>query len=96
MIVDILAIFFLLHRPVSIGATLTTVIAVVIIIWQVISEAESQPRPMYPKPTFKSFFLGFGSILFTLGGASTFPTIQNDMQDRRNFTLSVTIAFASE
>jgi len=42
----------------------------------------------------KSFFLGFGVIIFSFGGASTFPTIQNDMRQRDKFPLSVIAAFA--
>ena len=49
--------------------------------------------PIYASPSLSSFFLGFGTILFSFGGASTFPTIQNDMADRTRFPLSVTIAF---
>ncbi|ROT80809.1 hypothetical protein C7M84_000446 [Penaeus vannamei] len=49
--------------------------------------------PHFPSPTFSSFFLGFGSILFALGGASIFPTVQNDMRDRSQFGSSVIVAF---
>lgn len=42
------------------------------------------------------FFLSFGIILFAYGGASTFPTIQNDMNEREKFSKSITIGFASE
>lgn len=66
----------------------------VIVTVEVIIEGSTQNFPVnYPKPTFKSFFVGFGSILFSLGGASTFPTIQNDMEDRSEFSKSVSIAF---
>lgn len=47
----------------------------------------------YTSPSVSSFFLGFGTILFSFGGASTFPTIQNDMKDRTRFPVSVNIAF---
>lgn len=42
---------------------------------------------------FKDFFLAFGIILFSFGGASTFPTIQNDMTSRHKFSKSVLIGF---
>ena len=45
---------------------------------------------------FKEFFLAFGVILFVYGGASTFPTIQNDMVNRNDFYKSVRVAFTSE
>ncbi|KAJ2954555.1 hypothetical protein O0L34_g2839 [Tuta absoluta] len=42
---------------------------------------------------FQEFFLAFGTIMFAFGGASTFPTIQNDMADRTKFSKSVNISF---
>ena len=44
----------------------------------------------------KNFFLGFGAVLFSFGGASTFPTIQNDMREPRKFPTSVIIAYIGE
>ncbi|GFR17418.1 aa_trans domain-containing protein [Trichonephila clavata] len=41
-----------------------------------------------------SFFLGFGAMFFALGGAASFPTVQNDMKDRKEFPKSVFLAFA--
>jgi vesicular inhibitory amino acid transporter len=43
---------------------------------------------------FKSFFLAFGTIQFAFGGASTFPTIQNDMVQKNKFSISVVIGFS--
>lgn len=45
---------------------------------------------------FYDFFLSFGTLLFAFGGASTFPTIQNDMEKKDKFSTSVIIAFSSE
>lgn len=50
----------------------------------------------HPSPTPDSFFLGFGTMLFSYGGAITFPTIQNDMRDRSKFPLAVVISFVGE
>lgn len=44
---------------------------------------------------FYDFFLSFGTLLFAFGGASTFPTIQNDMDNKNKFSTSVMIAFSS-
>lgn len=44
---------------------------------------------------FYDFFLSFGTLLFAFGGASTFPTIQNDMENKNKFSTSVIIAFSS-
>lgn len=45
---------------------------------------------------FRDFFLSFGTILFAFGGASTFPTIQNDMEEKHKFSKSVFIAFSGK
>lgn len=47
----------------------------------------------YKSHSVKDLFLAFGTILFAFGGASTFPTIQNDMLNRNDFYKSVRIAF---
>ena len=41
-------------------------------------------------------FSAFGSIMFAFAGASTFPTIQADMRDRKKFHISACIAMASK
>uniref|UniRef100_A0A131YWW9 Solute carrier family 32 (Vesicular inhibitory amino acid transporter) n=1 Tax=Rhipicephalus appendiculatus TaxID=34631 RepID=A0A131YWW9_RHIAP len=38
------------------------------------------------------FFRGFGTIMFSYGGAAMFPTIQNDMRDRSRFPMAVAYA----
>ena len=42
---------------------------------------------------FSCDFLAFGTILFSFGGASTFPTIQTDMKKASRFPLSVVFAY---
>ncbi|VVC93779.1 uncharacterized protein LOC126978289 [Leptidea sinapis] len=44
---------------------------------------------------FADFFLAFGTIMFAFGGASTFPTIQNDMTDKAKFNNSLKYSFAA-
>jgi amino acid transporter len=44
--------------------------------------------PHIPNPTLKGFFTAFSSIMFAFGGASTFPTIQADMKERRKFPIA--------
>ena len=43
--------------------------------------------------TANGFLLAFGTILFAFGGASTFPTIQHDMQKPAQFKYAVVVAF---
>ncbi|KAF0293885.1 Amino acid transporter AVT1A [Amphibalanus amphitrite] len=47
----------------------------------------------HTSPTFETFFLGMSSLLFSFGGASSFPTIQNDMADRKQFGRSITYGY---
>ncbi|KAK8746197.1 hypothetical protein OTU49_017293 [Cherax quadricarinatus] len=79
---------------VSVLALVATLAAVVVVVVKVLVEPTTI-QPEYPPPTFSSFFLGFGTIMFSYGGAVTFPTIQNDMSDRSKFPLAVVIAFAT-
>ncbi|GFS48046.1 aa_trans domain-containing protein [Trichonephila inaurata madagascariensis] len=48
----------------------------------------------YTPISVDSFFLGFGAMFFALGGAATFPTVQNDMKNRNDFPKSAFLAFA--
>ncbi|KAG0713250.1 Amino acid transporter AVT1B [Chionoecetes opilio] len=73
----------------ALGATLLACLVVVV---EVVLDKDHEP-PEFTAPTFKSFFLGFGAILFALGGSSIFPTIQNDMKNRAQFPDSVVITF---
>ncbi|XP_075530794.1 uncharacterized protein LOC142563939 isoform X1 [Dermacentor variabilis] len=45
-----------------------------------------------PHVGFAAFFRGFGTIMFSYGGAAMFPTIQNDMRDRSRFPMAVAYA----
>ncbi|KAF4525874.1 hypothetical protein B566_EDAN015977 [Ephemera danica] len=75
-------------------AMLTTLVACTVSTVQSIIESSTLPPPDTSFTlTTESFFLGFGTILFAFGGSATFPTIQNDMRDRRRFPTSVAIAF---
>ena len=44
-------------------------------------------------PTFLSFSLAFGTMLFAFGGTAAFPTIQNDMKKPQGFPKAVLIAY---
>ncbi|KAB7498015.1 Lysine histidine transporter 1 [Armadillidium nasatum] len=82
----------------SVFAVLSTLIAILIIIVKIFLDYEKEfvyPYPEHPNPTFPSFSLGFGAILFSFGGMSVFPTIQNDMKDRTKFWKSVVIGFGT-
>lgn len=78
----------------GVGALLSTTVAVVFIATQMLIDGLNLEKlPRHRPHSFKEFFLAFGTILFAFGGASTFPTIQNDMVHREKFSKSVMIAF---
>ena len=77
-------------------AAISTGITCLIIFVELLIEMPDYPDPYYRNPTVYTFALGFGSILFAFGGASVFPTIQNDMVDRSLFGRSVVLAFIGD
>ncbi|PSN34891.1 hypothetical protein C0J52_16728 [Blattella germanica] len=82
-------------RVVGVGAILTTAFACIFIFAQIVIDGSNSTLPVkHEVHGFSSFFLAFGSILFAFGGASTFPTIQNDMVQKDKFSVSVIIGFS--
>ena len=85
------------HRPIAVGALLTTITACVMIVVQALMDkAESKVDVVYPSPSLEGSFKAFGSVMFAFAGASTFPTIQADMRQREKFSKSAIMACASE
>lgn len=79
---------------VGIGALLTTAFACVFIFSQMVLDGLNKVEPVeFKTHGFSNFFLSFGTILFAFGGASTFPTIQNDMAEKQQFSKSILIGF---
>lgn len=78
----------------SVVAVISTSVACLVVFIMVILERSDHENPIYQNPDVSSFSLGFGAILFAFGGASVFPTIQNDMNDKSQFPKSVIIAFS--
>ncbi|KAF5278130.1 hypothetical protein FQR65_LT03646 [Abscondita terminalis] len=79
---------------VGITATLTTVLSCIFMFVQMVIDSELKVgRVKHKVHNFHDFFLAFGTLLFAFGGASTFPTIQNDMINKRKFSFSISIAF---
>ena len=76
------------------AAVIATGLAIVIIFILLFVEQDAFEPPEHRNPSISTFSLGFGAILFGFGGASVFPTIQNDMRDRSQFWKGVVIAFA--
>ncbi|KAL7642164.1 UNVERIFIED_CONTAM: hypothetical protein RMT77_006724 [Armadillidium vulgare] len=81
----------------SVLAVLSTVVAIIVIDVEMLIQSAKflAANPVHSIPTISTFSLGFGAILFSYGGSSVFPTIQNDMKDRREFWKSVIISFST-
>ena len=50
----------------------------------------------YPPATASGTFKAFASIMFAFAGASTFPTIQADMKEKKKFNMAAYIACISK
>lgn len=83
--------------PAAIGALASTAIACVLLVISIIMEGTKpdRPPPVFEVTEFKTFFLAFGTIAFSFGGASTFPTFQNDMRHKEQFPKAVVVAFTA-
>lgn len=68
--------------------------ACILFFYQIVLDGNAKPTPVRKIHDFNDFFLSFGTLLFAFGGASTFPTIQNDMKDKNKFSTCVIIAFS--
>jgi len=78
---------------IAVGALITTVMACIIICASSIFTCYNSEIPVVlPPPTLTGFSKAFGSIMFAFAGASTFPTIQADMADRKKFPVAASIA----
>ncbi len=80
--------------PAAYSAMISTVVGSFLLIANIIKESPDHIHgATYSAPTFKSFFLSFGNILFAFGGASAFPNFQNDMREKEKFPKAVTFGF---
>ena len=80
-------------RPVALAAASATVISATIIFAAMMTDLSEKEEAQHDEPTFLSLSLAFGTIVFSFGGISAFPTIQNDMQHPQKFPTSVMIAY---
>ena len=70
----------------SLGSTL---VSTVLVITQLIRQYDGTPVPE-SEVNFEGFFLSFGTILISFGGATCFPSIHNDMKEKKKFPLAIT------
>ncbi|KAK3786475.1 hypothetical protein RRG08_058532 [Elysia crispata] len=74
--------------PVALCAVLTTAVASILILTQIVRDASNVPTPFFAPLDFKSFLMAFGLLSFGFGGHQVFPTIQVDMKRPENFVYS--------
>ena len=85
------------RRFIGVTALVSTMLAwLCIIIHLGIYYDDTVEKATHTSPTFKTLFLGMATILFAFGGASSFPTIQNDMADRTKFGKSVLVGYVGQ
>ena len=82
-----------LFRLIAIGASAGTVLAVLCTIIGLATADNAPDNVIHSSPEWKNFFLGFGAILYSFGGASIFPTIQHDMVEPKKFPIAVILAY---
>ncbi|GBN38749.1 Amino acid transporter AVT1E [Araneus ventricosus] len=80
--------------PAAVIALGTTITACILLIVLIARDAASSAHTNYPSPDPTKFFLAFGTIYFSFGGAASFPTFQNDMRNRNDFAKAATMGFA--
>ncbi|XP_015907962.2 uncharacterized protein [Parasteatoda tepidariorum] len=79
----------------AVAAVLCTGLACILLIIAIAEHGQVLPfKPTYPSPSVESFFLSFGTIYFSFGGAASFPTFQNDMEDKTKFPMAAITGFA--
>ena len=83
--------------PVAAGALGLSVVAIVLLLWDVIEDYQSiEIKAEYEPLSIGSFVLAFGTVTFAYGATCSFPTFQNDMKDKSQFKYAVAIGFASK
>ncbi len=83
--------------PAAYTAMFATLLGSVLLLANIIRESsQHMPSVTHSAPTFKTFFLSFGKILFAYSGASAFPNFQNDMREKKKFPKAVVIGFSSK
>lgn len=75
---------------------LTTGVAVIFISFGVLNDYKDCSKTNHlPEFKFSNVLIALGTILFTYGGHSAFPTIQHDMRKPSEFNKTAILAFSS-
>ncbi|KAG1657701.1 Amino acid transporter AVT1J [Nymphon striatum] len=81
--------------PISIVSLLTAALTILIVIFQISRDVFQTKNTVVEKPelTANAVLISYGTIMFMNGGAAMFPTIQNDMKNKKKFSLAIGLAF---
>ena len=83
--------------PIAYAASLSTFVgAIVLVIDLTIHLVKDGPVEDFKIESFEQFASAFGAILYSFSGGIVFPTIQNDMKVKEDFSKSVVIGFISK
>ncbi|KAI1290010.1 Proton-coupled amino acid transporter 1 [Halotydeus destructor] len=74
------------------GAT-GTIVSVILIVYLSCTEIDTQVPVAFVTPTFRSYLLSVGTLMFGVSGACALPTFQNDMKDKSKFSMACVISF---
>lgn len=103
IIVGVIALpFMLLPTPAEISFIAyiamgcTVVSCVLLLVMFGLEVDENRPPPPPPTITLDSCFLSLSTFAFVYGGAATFPTFQNFMQDKSKFPHAIFTGFTSK
>ncbi|CAG2219090.1 SLC32A [Mytilus edulis] len=82
--------------PIGVGATMSTGIACILILIQVLHDNKSAPPVTHSSTDFMKFSAAFGTLVFSVSGHPAFPTFIADMKKKTDFKWAILIGYISE
>ncbi|XP_052090183.1 uncharacterized protein LOC127726769 [Mytilus californianus] len=79
--------------PIGVGATLSTGIACILILIQVLHDKESAPPVTHSSTDFMKFSAAFGTLVFSVSGHPAFPTFIADMKKKTDFKWAILVGY---
>ncbi|KAI1290011.1 Proton-coupled amino acid transporter 4 [Halotydeus destructor] len=70
-----------------------TIVSAALIVYSSSIQIDTEVPVTFPTPTFRSYLLSIGTLMFGVSGACALPTFQNDMKDKSKFTMACVISF---
>ncbi|XP_063402409.1 uncharacterized protein LOC134686665 [Mytilus trossulus] len=79
--------------PIGVGATLSTGIACILILIQVLHDNKSAPPVTHSSTDFMKFSAAFGTLVFSVSGHPAFPTFIADMKKKTDFKWAILLGY---